>query len=499
MMSLESLLLSDAATIREAIAVIDAGERRTALIVDAHFKLIGIIRDADVRHGLLAGLELETPAARVMNTQPVVSYPSMSRHNLVDYMRARRRDMLPIVDAASRLVGVEFLVDTIRAEMQPNEVVVMAGGFGHRLGALTRDCPKPLLNVGSRPILETIIESFAEQGFRRFWIAVNYLASRIEAYFGDGRHWGVEIEDLREEMPLGTAGALSLLPRPPTHPLIVMNGDLLTKVRFDELITFHREARARATMCIRRHEVTIPYGVVEAADGYLSGMIEKPRQNCFINAGIYVLEPELIAVLAHRTPRTRPYRGNAWCLATTPCGRFRLRLDVELPPMAPELLGCCQDHRHSPLLAIIKSVPEVRALCSAGITRPHSSYGPVRRPRGPSPKVTLRARPSSPPGLPRLPVSLFQRAVPSTPADQDGCTCRLLPRPARPSPDHRRVGIRDFTFEACSGFTRITARWIAQPPKAAFVAGLRSIRLPGQTACQLPDQTDNCLGGSFLH
>ena len=203
--------------------------------------------------------------------------------------------------------------------------------------------------------------------------------------------------------------------------------------------------------------------------------------------------------------------------------------------MAPELLGCRLDHCQSPLLAIVKSAPEVRALCSAGITRPHSSYGPVRRPRGPSPKVTLRARPSSPPGLPRLPVSLFQRAVPTTPADQDGCTCRLLPRPARPSPDHpiearrpqvlvdagardqppvanqnhstqpktplqlSRVGIRDFTFEACSGFTRITARWIAHPPKAAFVTGLRSIRLPGQTACQLPDQTDNCLGGSFLH
>ena len=207
--------------------------------------------------------------------------------------------------------------------------------------------------------------------------------------------------------------------------------------------------------------------------------------------------PDIVG--SHRTPRTQPYRGNAWCLATTPCGRFRLRLDVELPPKAPELLGCCQDHRQSPLLAIIKSAPEVRALCSAGITRPHSSYGPVRRPRGPSPKVTSRARPSSPPGLPRLPVSLFQRAVPTTPADQDGCTCRLLPPPARPSPDHRRVGIRDFTFKACSGFTRITARWIAQPPKTAFVTGLRSIRLPGQTACQLSDQTDNCLGGSFLH
>ena len=210
----------------------------------------------------------------------------------------------------------------------------------------------------------------------------------------------------------------------------------------------------------------------------------------------------------HAGPRAVP-GSSSWPISPRPCGRrwpsrrcgASMAIGAVRGPrrMRTDLLGCCQVHCQSPLLAIIKSVPEVRALCSAGITRPHSSYGPVRRPRGPSPKVTSRARPSSPPGLPRLPVSLFQRAVPITPADQDGCTCRLLPRPARPSPDHRRVGIRGFTFEACSGFTRITARWIAQPPKAAFVTGLRSIRLPGQTACQLPDQTDNCLGGSFLH
>ncbi len=179
--------------------------------------------------------------------------------------------------------------------------------------------------------------------------------------------------------------------------------------------------------------------------------------------------------------------------------RLRLRLAIELPLKAPDLLGCFQAHRQSPLLAFFESAPEVRVLCSAGITRPQRSYDPVRLPPGPPPIAALRPLPSSAPGIPRLPGPPSLRAVPTTPADRNGCSCRLLPHPARPSPYLRRVGVRDFTFEACSGFTRVTARWIAQPPKAAFVTGLRSRRLPSGTACQLPDQTDNCLGGTFLH
>ena len=146
-----------------------------------------------------------------------------------------------------------------------------------------------------------------------------------------------------------------------------------------------------------------------------------------------------------------------------------------------------------------KSAPEVRALCSAGIARPQRSYDPVRLPPWPSPIATLRPLPSHRTGLPRLPETPFQRAVPITPADRDRCICRLLPRPTRPSPLFRRVGIRDFTFEACSDFNRVTARRIAQPPKAAFVTRLRPGRLPDKAARQLPDQTDYYLGGSFLH
>ena len=144
------------------------------------------------------------------------------------------------------------------------------------------------------------------------------------------------------------------------------------------------------------------------------------------------------------------------------------------------------NHLH---LAIFESAPEVRVLCSAGITRPQRSYDPVRLPPWPPPDATLRPLPSPSTGLPRLPEPPFRRAVPTTPADRSGCACRLLPRSVQPSPNGRRVGIRIVTFEACSGFTRVTARRIAQPPKATFVTRLRPGQLPGQAARQLPDQS----------
>ena len=304
--SIETLLLSPGATIREAISVIEAGERRTALMVDQRFTLIGIIRDADIRRGLLSGHSLDDPASSIMNAKPILGLDGMNRAALSSLMRRKRLDMVPIVDQSGRLRSVEYQACGPEIEERENDVVLMAGGCGRRLGGLTRDCPKPLLNVGAKPILETIIEAFSEQGFRRFWISVNYLGEMIEAYFGDGRAWDVEINYLREDRPLGTAGALSLLPVAPKRPLVVMNGDILTKVPFGDLLDFHAEMKASATMCIRRHEVTIPYGVVEASDGYLTGIVEKPRQQTFINAGIYVLDPKLIVGLPTDRPSDMP-------------------------------------------------------------------------------------------------------------------------------------------------------------------------------------------------
>src|SRR5258708_21761910 len=182
-----------------------------------------------------------------------------------------------------------------------------------------------------------------------------------------------------------------------------------------------------------------------------------------------------------------------------PAARLRLRLEIQLPLQRPDLIRCCQAHRQSPILSSFESTPEARALPSAGVTQHQQYHDPVRHPHRPSSKRCLEARPPSGAGLPQLPASPFRHAVPTTPMDQNGCVCRLLPRPLGPSPYLRRVGVHHFTFESCPAFTRVTACRIAQPPNAAFVTRLRSRRLPVQTARQLPGPTDNFLGGSFLH
>jgi NDP-sugar pyrophosphorylase family protein len=183
--------------------------------------------------------------------------------------------------------------------MRDNWVVLMAGGLGSRLRPLTDECPKPMLRVGNKPLLETIIETFIEQGFRRFFISVNYMADTIKEYFGDGSRWGAEIQYLEETSRLGTAGALSLLPEKPQAPLLVMNGDLLTKINFRQLLDFHREHHAQGTMCVREYEFQVPYGVVKMDHHRITGFEEKPIQRYFVNAGIYVLEPQALQHIPH--------------------------------------------------------------------------------------------------------------------------------------------------------------------------------------------------------
>jgi len=177
----------------------------------------------------------------------------------------------------------------------PNTVVLMAGGIGSRLSPLTEICPKPLLKVGHQPVLETIIESFLEHGFHRFMISVNYQSEMIENYFQDGRQWGVSIGYLREKEALGTAGALSLMKENLEHPLIVMNGDLLTKLNFRSLIEFHEGKNVPITMCVREYDFQVPYGVVKLEGSYPTALEEKPVHKFFVNAGVYVINPEVIS------------------------------------------------------------------------------------------------------------------------------------------------------------------------------------------------------------
>ncbi|MEK6806057.1 MAG: nucleotidyltransferase family protein [Pseudomonadota bacterium] len=282
------------ASLREAIAHIDAASVQVALVVDEAGRLLGTVTDGDVRRALLRGVTLESPVHAAMNTQPTRVHVSQDRNTVLALMHARGIHQVPLVDDANRVVGLEILDELIKTPTYDNPVVLMAGGLGKRLRPLTEDCPKPMLRVGERPILEIVLESFVNYGFRRFYFAVNYLAEMIERHFGDGSRWGVQIEYLREQERLGTAGALSLLPQRPDRPFFVMNGDVLTNVNFRHLLDYHTSHNAYATMCVRSYEQEIPYGVVTVDGHRLVSVTEKPKQQFLVSAGIYVLEPQVL-------------------------------------------------------------------------------------------------------------------------------------------------------------------------------------------------------------
>jgi len=276
------------ATVSEAIAAIESGSIQVALVLDAD-RLAGIVTDGDVRRGLLRGIPLSGPAAEVMNRMPVSAPATLSRDERLHLMRQKSIKQLPLFDGNGRLVEVETFDELLAAPRYPNPVLIMAGGLGERLGALTRDRPKPMLDVGGRPLLETIVRNVVQQGFRNIFISVNYKAEMIEQHFGDGSALGAAIQYVREIERLGTAGALGLLPQPSDWPVVVTNGDILTTINYGALLDFHNGAQAEATMAVREHKVHVPYGVVTESEGYLQAIREKPTESWFVSAGIYVI------------------------------------------------------------------------------------------------------------------------------------------------------------------------------------------------------------------
>ena len=281
-------------TLRTAIGLIDESSLQVALVLDAHGRLAGILTDGDIRRAILRGDNLDTATSRVMNPNSTYISARASREEMLALMRRRAFHHLPLVDESGIVTGLVTLDELVGAVRRPNWVVLMAGGLGTRLHPLTQHKPKPLLAIGNKPILETILESFVDQGFGRFFIAVNYKAEMIKEYFGDGARWGVELEYLHETSRMGTAGALSMLPGKPDAPLIVMNGDILTKASFEGLLDFHAEHRATATMAVREYSYQVPYGVVRLDGSNIMSIEEKPSHRCYVSAGIYALSPEAL-------------------------------------------------------------------------------------------------------------------------------------------------------------------------------------------------------------
>lgn len=286
------LLIAPSTSIREAISRIDSGNAQIVLVADEQGKLLGTVTDGDVRRGLLRGLNLTEAVAEVMNRTFVSAAPSDDRASILALMKQKLVHQVPLVDERGIVAGLETLDELLQPGRRDTPVILLAGGLGMRLRPLTEEMPKPMLRIGGRPILESILDNFVEYGFHRFYFAVNYMADVIERHFRDGSRWDVRIEYIREGQKLGTAGALSLLPETPPEAALVMNADILTRVNFAHLLDFHKRSSAAATVCVREHRHSVPYGVVEMQDNLLTAITEKPVYRSMVNAGIYVLEPE---------------------------------------------------------------------------------------------------------------------------------------------------------------------------------------------------------------
>ncbi|MGE5373181.1 MAG: nucleotidyltransferase family protein [Solirubrobacterales bacterium] len=296
----------------EAIRSIDTSAIQIGLVIDDNNTLLGTITDGDIRRAILRGLSLDEPVMAIMNRNPIVAHLTDGREVILETMRKWSLHHIPIVNEANQLIGIETIDAIIRPDAQPNPVVLMAGGIGSRLWPLTEECPKPLLKIGGKPILEIILDNFIEYGFNHFYFSVNYKAEMIESYFGDGSKWGVDIRYLKETAKMGTAGALGMLrdQYKPNLPVIVMNGDLLTKLNLKYLMSFHNESAAAATMCVREYSFQVPFGVVRMNGHELLGIDEKPTQSHFVNAGIYVLEPEVLELVPENEPTDMPHLFN---------------------------------------------------------------------------------------------------------------------------------------------------------------------------------------------
>jgi dTDP-glucose pyrophosphorylase len=302
----DKTLIGPQATVAEALRIIDQADGQICLVVDQDRCLLGTITDGDIRRGILRALPLDAPVSEVMKRDPIIGLPDDSSKRLLELMLPRDVRQLPIVDPHSRVVGLMLRDELTAPEPLENHVIFMAGGLGSRLRPMTDDTPKPLLTVGQKPLLETILETFIEHGFQHFHISVNYRADQIIQHFGDGERWGVDIRYLMEDEQLGTAGALGLLPEISTDPIIVMNADVLTKVNFRSILDFHFEQRADATMCVREYDFQVPYGVVNIENNRITGIEEKPLQTFFVNAGIYVVSSELLLLVGENEKLDMP-------------------------------------------------------------------------------------------------------------------------------------------------------------------------------------------------
>ncbi|WP_374028792.1 nucleotidyltransferase family protein [Bdellovibrio bacteriovorus] len=294
MKATSDIFVSPQDTLRRAMEIIDKNSRQICFVVDRDGRLVGTLTDGDIRRALLKSAQMDQQIETFMNRTPKSIGEGVPKNEVLAKMRQWNIRHLPVLDENGRIVRIEGSDELLGLIKRNNKVILMVGGFGKRLSPLTDNMPKPLLRVGGRPILETIVRRFSELGFHKFVFVVNYRAEMIHEHFRDGEKWGVSIEYLHEDTPLGTCGGLSMLKNKPQEPFFVMNGDILTRANFAEMLDAHVSTGAAATMAVREHYVEIPYGVVKVDGDKILSIEEKPKELTFVNAGIYILSPEAL-------------------------------------------------------------------------------------------------------------------------------------------------------------------------------------------------------------
>ncbi len=288
-------LISINASVKEALHMMNDTGNRLMFIYSGNFFLEGVLSDGDIRRAALKNINLEESVARIMNNKPISYNEGTSREEVLKNLLAKDILAAPILDNTNKIIDIIFVSDERVPKSNDNPIFIMAGGFGTRLKPLTDKCPKPMLNIGDKPMLENLILSFKKSGFSNFFISTHFMPEVIHDHFRDGSDLGVNISYLHEEEPLGTGGSLSLLlNKIPELPIIVINADIVTNLDFNKLLSFHNENKASATMCVRDYEHQIPYGVVNINNKNVNSITEKPIKRFYINAGIYVLNPEMI-------------------------------------------------------------------------------------------------------------------------------------------------------------------------------------------------------------
>ena len=291
----EKTILSKEGTVKDAIESLSSSSMKIVLVLSKENFLHGTITDGDIRRGMLRNIKLDDKVSTIMNSDPLVVSEEMSADFVLKLMQSNSFNAIPIVDTSKKVMGLHLMGEMIGTKEISNKMIVMAGGRGERLMPKTENCPKPLLPINGKPMLEHIILRAKDQGFTNFIFSVNYLGEMIKDYFSDGSSWGINIEYIEEDSPLGTAGSLYKIKGMIEDPIVVTNADVVTDINYERLIAYHNEHNdSVATITVRLHEFQHPFGVVNTNGLNITGIEEKPKIQLNVNAGVYVLNPETL-------------------------------------------------------------------------------------------------------------------------------------------------------------------------------------------------------------